>query len=596
VVGQSVYNYDTAGNVQRIRHQNAAGTTNLLDLNSTYDSADRLTSETDNGTTTTYGYDFASQVTQAGSTGYSYDPNGNRNNSGFVPGADNLLQTATIGGVTWNYTYDLENNRIKATQGTSAPTWTYTYNLANQMTSAEERAMDGGTVLVHVNFAYDVYGQLVQTAVTVGAGGVTNYARARGQVWADLDGSAGNALKVRYLTGDGTDQWLARLVSAGYANAGLTFYLTDRQGSVRGLTDNTGVLQDQINYDAFGNISETTPTVGDSHKYAGYQYETTVGLYYARARWYDPGTGRWTTEDPDGFGAGDVNLQRYVGNSPSNAVDSSGTITNWKGWEFAGALDRALGIKTGVEVTYADGTTGSWAITTAGELRTILNGAISSGNKIAQLKIYSHGTPTEMLFNNSETNPESLNARVGVISDTNGNVTPLFQNALTKNASIDLLGCNTADGPDSMAKSMSIILPGKKVTGGTGAQARFFAPTAVMGFTKTYKNGKEFDEDEVRRAGNRAERQKMIEGLTSQPIAIKYDKQGNKHFDYHPYPGGYVNSRGESIPDPNDPIQRYKRMDELTEMEKTPKGLTPEQKEQLKWLREWSRWYNSPQR
>jgi RHS repeat-associated protein len=323
VVGQSVYNYDTAGNVQRIRHQNAAGTTNLLDLNSTYDNADRLTSETDNGTTTTYSYDNASQVTQAGSTGYSYDANGNRNNSGFVTGPDNLLQTATIGGVTWNYTYDLENNRIKATQGSSAPTWTYTYNLANQMTSAEERATDGGTVLIHVNFAYDVNRQLVQTAVTVGTGGVTDYARDRGQVWADLDGSAGNALKVRYLSGDGTNEWLARLVSAGYANAGLSFYLTDRKGSVRGLTDNTGVLQDQLSYDAFGNVSESNAPYGDNRKYAGYQFEATVGLYYALARWYDSGTGQWTTEDPSGLGPG-PNPRAYVGNDPTNATDPSG--------------------------------------------------------------------------------------------------------------------------------------------------------------------------------------------------------------------------------------------------------------------------------
>ncbi len=164
------------------------------------------------------------------------------------------------------------------------------------------------------------------------------------QVWAELDGASGNALKVRYLAGDGTDQWLARLVSAGYANAGLSFYLSDRQGSVRGLTDNTGVLQDQISYDAFGNSSETNTAYGDSRKYAGYLFEATVGLYYARARWYDPGTGRWTTEDPDGFGAGDVNLQRYVGNGPTNGADPTG-------------LDPAPGAKPLQAVPYSGPTT-----------------------------------------------------------------------------------------------------------------------------------------------------------------------------------------------------------------------------------------------
>jgi RHS repeat-associated protein len=47
-------------------------------------------------------------------------------------------------------------------------------------------------------------------------------------------------------------------------------------------------------------------------------------LQYHRARWYDPLSGRWTSEDPLGFAAGDSNLYRYVHNSPTNATDSSG--------------------------------------------------------------------------------------------------------------------------------------------------------------------------------------------------------------------------------------------------------------------------------
>src|SRR5262249_51832832 len=43
-----------------------------------------------------------------------------------------------------------------------------------------------------------------------------------------------------------------------------------------------------------------------------------------RARWYDPKTGDFTTEDPDGFGAGQANLGEYVGNHPTNGSDPSG--------------------------------------------------------------------------------------------------------------------------------------------------------------------------------------------------------------------------------------------------------------------------------
>ncbi len=47
-------------------------------------------------------------------------------------------------------------------------------------------------------------------------------------------------------------------------------------------------------------------------------------MYYYRARWYDPATGQFISEDPIEFTAGDPNLFRYVGNHPTYAVDPSG--------------------------------------------------------------------------------------------------------------------------------------------------------------------------------------------------------------------------------------------------------------------------------
>ncbi len=43
---------------------------------------------------------------------------------------------------------------------------------------------------------------------------------------------------------------------------------------------------------------------------------------------YDPGIGRWISEDPIGFKAGDSNLYRYVGNNPTNNTDPSG-LSGW---------------------------------------------------------------------------------------------------------------------------------------------------------------------------------------------------------------------------------------------------------------------------
>ena len=51
-----------------------------------------------------------------------------------------------------------------------------------------------------------------------------------------------------------------------------------------------------------------------------------TGLYYYRARYYDPAIGRFISADPIGFAGGDANLYRYVGNSPVNWTDPSGNI------------------------------------------------------------------------------------------------------------------------------------------------------------------------------------------------------------------------------------------------------------------------------
>ncbi len=54
------------------------------------------------------------------------------------------------------------------------------------------------------------------------------------------------------------------------------------------------------------------------------EFDADTGLQYNRARWYDSKTGRWISEDPLGFAAGDVNTARYVGNGVVGSVDHSG--------------------------------------------------------------------------------------------------------------------------------------------------------------------------------------------------------------------------------------------------------------------------------
>jgi RHS repeat-associated protein len=100
---------------------------------------------------------------------------------------------------------------------------------------------------------------------------------------------------------------------------------------VRDLTDNTGAAIDHINYDGWGNvISESTPFNGDRYKYTGREFDAETNLQYNRGRWYDPKAGRWISQDPIQFAAGDTNLYRFVQNDPTRATDPSGLALDVK--------------------------------------------------------------------------------------------------------------------------------------------------------------------------------------------------------------------------------------------------------------------------
>ena len=64
------------------------------------------------------------------------------------------------------------------------------------------------------------------------------------------------------------------------------------------------------------------------------------GLQYMRARYYDPHVGRFISEDPIGFGGGDVNLYAYVGNNPLLFIDPWGlAVGDW--WDLPANFGRA---------------------------------------------------------------------------------------------------------------------------------------------------------------------------------------------------------------------------------------------------------------
>ena len=171
--------------------------------------------------------------------------------------------------------------------------------------------------------------------------------------WVDSDGSGtGQILRLtnRYLWADSVDQLLSD--EQYWNNTGMAINATtsstvagntlwtrgDHLGSIRDLLDNNGVIREHQVFDSYGRLvrevdynsagqviaSNDAWAVDTVFGYTGRSWDTDVNLQYNRARWYDPQTGRWLSQDPIGFAAGDENLYRYVGNGPTNATDPSG--------------------------------------------------------------------------------------------------------------------------------------------------------------------------------------------------------------------------------------------------------------------------------
>lgn len=49
--------------------------------------------------------------------------------------------------------------------------------------------------------------------------------------------------------------------------------------------------------DSFGKLTSSSGSLVNSIEYAGRDFDSETGLYYYRARYYDPSVGRFTTED-----------------------------------------------------------------------------------------------------------------------------------------------------------------------------------------------------------------------------------------------------------------------------------------------------------
>ncbi len=174
-----------------------------------------------------------------------------------------------------------------------------------------------------MEFGYDVIGNRISKTVDAdgdGAGSATTTKFAYdsfGNAWVDFTGT--NTVVGRHIFGDGQDALIAKIVS-GTTN----WYGQDILGSTRDLFGATGSLIDHLDYSVFGKLTYESASGSDRYLWTSREYDAEIDLQYNRARYYDQTTGRWISQDPLGFDAGDSNLYRYVNNNPLFNTDPSG--------------------------------------------------------------------------------------------------------------------------------------------------------------------------------------------------------------------------------------------------------------------------------
>jgi RHS repeat-associated protein len=310
--------YDTHGRLKGIAQRNSTGI--IAQSTYDYDKLNRLTATTKNGQTQTYDYDSTDQVqtvTGSNSEAYTYDRNGNRINSGYITDAGNRLRSDG----TYNYEYDSEGNRTIRTKIADGTVDTYRWDYRNRLMGIVSKDING-VVTRTVGYTYDVDDQRVSKTVD---GVVENYYLDGNQIAFVTDGDGDETF--HYLYGLNVDQVLAQDSSTG-----MVWALADRLGSVDTITDADGHVVESRTYDSFGNLLSTTPNSqlpapNFRYGYTGRELDAESGLDYYRARYYDSAVGRFISVDPMGFGAGDTNLYRYVGNNSTNATDPSGMIS-----------------------------------------------------------------------------------------------------------------------------------------------------------------------------------------------------------------------------------------------------------------------------
>jgi RHS repeat-associated protein len=336
VSGVSTYTFDAVGNTLSLTYPNGVQTS------FSYDSQNRLTSISsakNNGALSEYNYTLESaghrtavQELAGRKVAYGYDS--------LYRLTDETISGAIAQNGNISYTIDKTGNRTRTASGVAAiPANLANYDSNDRLTTDTYDSAGNTTGSGGSTYSYDFENHLVQS------GGVT--------ITYDGDGNrvskTVNGVKTSYLVDTQSPSRypqvleelqggvVVRTYSYGLqllnerqivnGSSVTTFYGFDGAGNVRFLLDTNGLITDTYTYDAFGNMLTSTGSTPNLYRFSGQQFDPDLNLYYNRARYLDPHTGRFRTMDEyegDGIDPRSLHKYLYADGNPVSFSDPSG--------------------------------------------------------------------------------------------------------------------------------------------------------------------------------------------------------------------------------------------------------------------------------
>jgi len=174
------------------------------------------------------------------------------------------------------------------------------------------------------------------------------------------------------------------------------YYHFDGLGSVVALSNSNGDSCQSYEYSAYGQVAASDPNfLANPYMFTGRRFDIETGLYYYRARYYNPHIGRFMQTDPIGYGYG------YCGNNPLAFVDPSGLIAisfydpDDPGIYVSSTGEILYGASTGDQFKESSDDWGehSYAMTSARDVIMKIAELQQEGEKITEIYFHDHSLP-----------------------------------------------------------------------------------------------------------------------------------------------------------------------------------------------------------